>query len=230
MQQGPFNMPPRRMRMRSSIDQQRMFPPMGLPNQQDPFRISQAPVPPSQPPQGMMPMRGMRNSFRNQSRRMPGQGQKSGLLAKILGKRNQQAPTPASLFSVPGVAASQEAPRTAGGGGIIQSLTGSGSLSTMLNNTQKVLQAAESLGPMVSQYGPLLKNIPAMWKIYQGLKNGDDVKDSVSQPHEEKKESTNSPNLEEELEIQKNKATEPLEDEEKKKTVKSGESLPKLFI
>ena len=39
----------------------------------------------------------------------------------------------------------------------------------MLNNTQKVLQAAEQFTPMVQQYGPIVKNLPSHMETYACL-------------------------------------------------------------
>ncbi len=49
---------------------------------------------------------------------------------------------------------------------------GGSTLSNFMNSTQKVLAAGERVVPMVrqvQQYGPLIKNLPSMWKIYRGL-------------------------------------------------------------
>ncbi len=69
-------------------------------------------------------------------------------------------------------------------GSLLQSLTDPNAISSFLNNTQQVLQAAQQIGPMVSQYGPVIRNLPAMWKLYRGLKdavNENPVEDAESQ-------------------------------------------------
>lgn len=40
----------------------------------------------------------------------------------------------------------------------------------MLTNIQKMLGVAQNVMPMVQQYGPLIKNLPAMVKIFRELK------------------------------------------------------------
>ncbi|WP_187119453.1 VrrA/YqfQ family protein [Bacillus testis] len=108
------------------------------------------------------------------------QPEKKGLLSKILKKPNkQQAPAP-SMFSLPsnssrgaGAAAAAQGTAAASSGGFLQSIMDPGNLTNMLNNTQRVLQAADSFAPLVQQYGPLVKNIPSMWKLFRGLKNTD---------------------------------------------------------
>lgn len=127
------------------------------------------------PQQHMAPMRRSQQPNTNNS-------QKGGLLSKILGKSKQRnEPTP-SPFSLPSnstrgagaaAAVSQAAASSASSGGILQSIMNPANLTSMLNNTQKVLQAAESFSPLVQQYGPLVKNLPAMWKLYRGLNDVD---------------------------------------------------------
>jgi hypothetical protein len=100
-----------------------------------------------------------------------------GLISKLLNRSNQQSPSPASFFRPP-------AAQAAAGAGIIEGLKSPGSITTMLSNTQKILTAAEQLGPMVQQYGPLFKNLPAMWKMYRSLKDSGDSKASEDETPE----------------------------------------------
>ena len=108
---------------------------------------------------------------------MPPNGGKNGLLSKLFKKQKNNNAMPANPFSLPSNSARNAAGAAAAtasaatGGGIIQNLINPANLTTMLNNTQSVLQAAESLTPYVQQYGPLIKNIPAMWKAYRGLQS-----------------------------------------------------------
>ncbi|WP_318508387.1 VrrA/YqfQ family protein [Bacillus sp. T3] len=68
------------------------------------------------------------------------------------------------MFSSPGTAA-------ASGGSFLKNLTNPTAISGFLNNTQQVLSAFQQITPLVSQYGPIIKNIPTMWKLYRGLKD-----------------------------------------------------------
>ena len=43
----------------------------------------------------------------------------------------------------------------------------------MLNNTQRVLQAAEQFTPMIQQYGPIVKNIPSIWKLMRAFNSSE---------------------------------------------------------
>ncbi len=101
-----------------------------------------------------------------------------GLFSRLLGRGAQPA-------GINGMMGMQQAGRAASGGGsLMQSLSNPGTLSSFLNNTQQVIQTAQSLGPMIQQfqqYGSLIRNIPAMWKIFQGLKNAPDSSETESE-------------------------------------------------
>lgn len=160
-----------------------------------PFNTAPLP-PPMQQGAFQGPMNQQRGPMPKQSRNkgMPfGQSQnadtqqKGGLLSKLLKKsgNNQAVPT-GSPFSLPnngargaGVAAAAATAEAAAGGGILQSLLNPANLTNMLNNTQKVLQAAESFGPLIQQYGPMVKNIPALWKLYRGMKDTDSPEPAI---------------------------------------------------
>ena len=83
------------------------------------------------------------------------QSNNKGLLGKIFGKSKHKQ-TPQNLFAPPS-GVKQETRRSSGG--ILETLKNPEGLNTMLNNTQRVLQAAEQFTPMIQQYGPIVKNI-----------------------------------------------------------------------
>ena len=59
-----------------------------------------------------------------------------------------------------------------GAGSVAKAAGGGSTLTNFMNSTQKVIAAGERVVPMVrqvQQYGPLIKNLPSMWKIYRGL-------------------------------------------------------------
>ncbi len=63
---------------------------------------------------------------------------------------------------------------------------GGSTLTNFMSSTQKVLAAGERVVPMVrqvQQYGPLIKNLPSMWKIYRGL-NSDTTEDVAEETAE----------------------------------------------
>src|SRR3954447_4916940 len=96
------------------------------------------------------------------------QGGGGGFLSKLLGKGKQ-------MGQVSGATRSIGAQQVAGGGSILKSFTDPSAINGFLTNTQKVLSTAQQVGPMINQYGPLVKNIPVMWKLYRGLKNAPDL-------------------------------------------------------
>jgi hypothetical protein len=93
-----------------------------------------------------------------------------GLLAKILGRGKQQGGGTGGIGSMNRAASS-------GGGGFLNTLTNPDALNGFLNNTQTVIKTAQQLGPVFQQYGPLVRNLPSLWKLYKGLKDGTDEND-----------------------------------------------------
>lgn len=90
-----------------------------------------------------------------------------GLLSKLLGRSN-----PSMGGGVPGLFSSTgSGGATASGGSFLKNLANPTAISGFLNNTQQVLSAFQQITPLVSQYGPIIKNIPTMWKLYRGLKD-----------------------------------------------------------
>ncbi len=62
---------------------------------------------------------------------------------------------------------------TIGSGG---SITGGTSVFTMLNNVQKVLKVAETMGPMIKQYGPAMRNLPSIMTALKDFQSGSSSK------------------------------------------------------
>ena len=141
------------------------------------------------PPMGGGRMPGMRGqpNFPNQMGRGggPGKGSGGGLLSKILGGGRNAATTTAT-----------QGARSAAtsGGGILKTLTNPSSINGFLANSQKFLNTASQLGPMINQYGPMVRNIPAMWKLYRGLKStGSSSEETTTPKGNNDTEKTNSP-------------------------------------
>lgn len=171
---------------------------------------------------GFNPMMGQMMGRPNQMNTRGG-----GLLSKLLGRGNQAG----------GFMGMQTAGRAAsGGGGLLQSLSNPGGLTSILNNTQQVLKTAQSIGPMVQQYGPMIKNLPAMWKIYKGFKNATKNTDEASVENSQQIEpaSTESSNHEEpekrtsKKKVQHKNNQQPVAS--KKKSHQKGSSTPKMYI
>lgn len=179
------------------------------------------------PPQMASPMMARNNGKRG-----------GGLLAKILGRGNQQPGAPRFVGSM-----SQAAP-SGGGGGLLKSLTNPDALNGLLNNTQTLLKAAQQFGPVIEQYGPLVRNIPSLWKLYRGLK------DATSENDENKENEINinegsvevesgdnqelveiNPILQDTIAIQSKKTSKPISKNGRDPEIqKFKQSSPKLYI
>ncbi|RFB17536.1 spore coat protein [Bacillus sp. HNG] len=158
--------------------------------------------------QGMQGMRGMQGQ---------GGGGLGGLLRRLIPGMGQSNPTRgiggmSGLFN----------PTQAMNPGTLQSFANPSNLSSMLGNVQKTLKMAESVVPMVQQYGPLMKNIPAMIKMYSALKNSG----SEEEEAKEEKEENETISLSDVTSDDENTENE----KEKPKAKGSGESVPKLYI
>jgi hypothetical protein len=127
-------------------------------------------------------------------------GNQSGRMGGLMGMGNQAG-------RAGGLMGMGQAGRAAGGAG--SSLLGnSGGIMNFLNNTQQVLRTAQSIGPMVQQfqqYGHLVKNIPAMWKLYRGLKNAPDASETDSKTSSSSKKSSSPKVKNSQSEKRKNK-------------------------
>lgn len=100
----------------------------------------------------------------------------------------------------------------------LQNLANPSNISGMLTNVQKALRVAEQVTPMVQQYGPMVKNLPAMVKLYNEIRNSDDSDGEVNESKEVKTNTTTEVETEERV----------LEKKEKEQVV--GTSKPKLYI
>lgn len=161
--------------------------------------------------QQMPPQRRMGRSFQQPPK-------KEGLLGKILGKSRQNSVAP-NLFTLP----SQEKQETRSGGGFLETLKNPEGISNMLNNTQRVLQAAEQFTPMIQQYGPIVKNLPSIWKLMRAFKSSDDEK--VETKKEESVIEKRSPSKRKQQDSSSSHSK-PKESPQKKKK----DSVPKLYI
>lgn len=153
---------------------------------------------------------------------------KEGLIGRLLGKSKQKA-APQNLFAPPSQG-KQETRSNNSGGGIMETLRNPEGITNMLNNTQKVLQAAEQFTPIVQQYGPMIKNLPSMWNIIRAFSSNDnDKKEEPKQEENISKETVTeipteeSPKSTTEQTAQQKMAKKPKQ--KKKKT-----SGPKLYI
>ncbi len=154
--------------------------------------------------------------------------QGGGLLAKLLqkGGKGSGASRSALPFNRMGM---QNATR--GGGSILQTLTNPASINGFLTNTQKVLNTAQQMGPLVQQvqqYGPIVKNLPAMWRLYKGLKNVPDTEAAENEPTTEKEQHPD--NSASTAQMEDNTADTEAGTVKSAKRDFSGHSVPKMYI
>lgn len=104
---------------------------------------------------------------------------------------------------------------------------GASGLSNTLNNVQQVLKVVQSAAPIVQQYGPVIKNLPTMYRMYKAMKNIDN--EDEPSDHEQ----TNEQLVEESIAPKQNsntndnnESTDPKDYHRKS----NGQSTPKLFI
>ncbi|MFC0188158.1 VrrA/YqfQ family protein [Fictibacillus aquaticus] len=55
------------------------------------------------------------------------------------------------------------------------------SVFSMLDNVQKVLKVAETMGPMVKQYGPMMRNLPSLMTMLKDYQNGTAGKEEAAE-------------------------------------------------
>lgn len=142
---------------------------------------------------------------------------RGGLLARIFGggRNIGMNPPPVSPF--------WGAPPQSGN--IMQLLRNPQSLSNFLANTQKFLNTASQISAMVQQYGPLIKNLPAIWKIYQGLKN-------AGENDETELETTEKSSFQEKSvpDSKGKNSKSPASSAKREDDNRKGQSVPKLYI
>lgn len=101
----------------------------------------------------------------------------------------------------------------------LQGLTNPANLASIMGNIQKTLNMAESAMPMIQQYGPLVKNAPALWKLYKELKNTGDSDAELKKKETETSTAKKQP---------KKRTLPTVSDTEQKVTERK--SIPKLYI
>lgn len=120
-----------------------------------------------------------------------------GLLSKLLGgggASTQSLPMPPGSFQgmqAGGLGGAQRA------GGMLSNLIqgstqGAGGMDMMgmVQNVQKVMQAADTIKPMVQQYGPMVKQLPEMIALFKEYKNSSSSEDEETDISEEETETT----------------------------------------
>lgn len=129
----------------------------------------------------------------------PTQSGVGGLLSRLLGGgggSTQSLPMPPGSFQ--GMQAGGFGGAERAGGMLTNLLQGSSQggmdMMGMVQNVQKVMQAADTIKPMVQQYGPMVKQLPemiALFKEYKNSSNTEDEETDVSEETESNEEVSN---------------------------------------
>ncbi|KAA0549388.1 hypothetical protein FZW96_05610 [Bacillus sp. BGMRC 2118] len=153
--------------------------------------------------QPMNPYYGPR-AFQAMPRQFPQRGGGGGgLLSKLFSKNSAKV-------GINPIIGARNIPKSSGG--FLANLLNPEGASGMFSNIQKIVGVANQVGPMVQQYGPMVKNIPSLIQLYKEINSDDEVADS------------NDNSVEEELEI-------PTQSVEETSTVtKKRSSSPRLYI
>ncbi|MFD2209111.1 VrrA/YqfQ family protein [Virgibacillus halophilus] len=111
-----------------------------------------------------------------------------------------------------------------------QTGVGSGGFAGSLQNIQQILKMVETTAPMIKQYGPMVRNLPAMFKMMKALssmESGDDDNSEESVESEEKEEEgkINEPHI---ASAETPISTDHTPPAQKQK--RTGESVPLLYI
>ncbi|WP_010678146.1 YqfQ protein [Bacillus timonensis] len=148
---------------------------------------------------------------------MQGKSGLGGLLKRLIPGMGQSNPMQ-GMGGMPGIFNPSQGVNTS----TLQNLANPSNLSSMLGNVQKTLKMAESVVPMVQQYGPLMKNIPSMIKMYSAIKNAGN-EENTGNAEEEENGTISLSDVTSDGEELKN-------EEEQQKAKGSGKSVPKLYI
>lgn len=159
----------------------------------------------------------------------PQRGGGGGLLARIFGNRGSQRAS-SNPFSFPtSTAAGQATSRGGSSGGLLKTLTDPNALKGFLANTEKVLNTAQQIGPMVQQYGPIVKNLPSLWKLYKGFRDlPSDTEDDA--PKEETDKKSTKKNNGQTKKKKSSSSEEHKETNQKRSSSENNISVPKLYI
>lgn len=108
---------------------------------------------------------------------------------------------------------------------------GLGGFANILDNVQQVLRVVETTAPIIQEYGPMVKNLPAMYRMVKAFKSIDglDEEDAHMESAENNNEGTEIEDTEIETKDEKLAAENELEKNQINK-VNDGRSIPKLYI
>ncbi|KIO61214.1 hypothetical protein B4064_0371 [Caldibacillus thermoamylovorans] len=107
----------------------------------------------------------------------------------------------------------------------IRSFLNPESISNFLGQTQQVLRTGQQIGSMVQQYGPLVKNLPALWKLYRSLQNSSDQDNDNEENTETDLEDEKVERNKDELESKENENNHDRSEEESKQSLEENEKI-----
>ncbi|MFD1040039.1 VrrA/YqfQ family protein [Virgibacillus byunsanensis] len=105
---------------------------------------------------------------------------------------------------------------------------GGGGFTNTLTNIQQILNFVQKSAPIVQEYGPMVKNLPAMYRMMKAFNENDDENEN-----EESANLTESSNTADEMLESSSRSveTESSDDQlQPQGKSRSGQSLPKLYI
>jgi len=103
--------------------------------------------------------------------------------------------------------------------------SGWGGLTKTLDSVQQILNMVQSTAPFIQEYGPMLKNLPAMYRMMKAFKEFEN--EVEGEAINESKEQKTQAQQKQETEIQIKEKVLP---EHPTKPKKDGKSKPKLYI
>src|SRR5699024_6946422 len=107
--------------------------------------------------------------------------------------RPMRRPNPYMYYHTPQWPVNPSSPPQQGAGGILTRILGqtnSGTLNIegMLGKVQKALNMAEQFTPLIQQYGPLIRNAPALLKLLKETANEENTEEKTDTSKQKKKE------------------------------------------
>jgi hypothetical protein len=99
---------------------------------------------------------------------------------------------------------------------------------TMLNNVQKVLKVAETMGPMIKQYGPAMKNLPSIMSALKDFQSGATQKNEAGKETDATNKTDKKENKKEKQNLNEKKKNQEAKNDKKGAAV--AESNPKNIL
>ncbi|WP_088041767.1 VrrA/YqfQ family protein [Bacillus sp. EAC] len=107
-------------------------------------------------------------------------------------------------------------------------LGGDTSITGIIGGMQRAVQTAQQVTPMIQQYGPAVKNLPSLYKIFKAVNTDDPGETKKSDKNKETNSKSSSPEMKKKRKIIKDIELESIDVPEKKED--SMNPKPKLFM